>query len=117
MPDPCSICHVQIAAPDLDKAISFYTAVFGWKVEKVPSGNYAMWNDGALEGGFDPSEKVSPEPTDLYMQVPDIAAKIEEVEAAGGSLVQNKTEISGGFGFFAQVKDTNGVAVGIWCRE
>jgi len=38
----------------------------------------------------------------------DISPKLDEIKKAGGKVVQEKTEIGGGYGFYAQFIDPNG---------
>ncbi|HLG03300.1 MAG TPA: VOC family protein [Bacteroidia bacterium] len=106
-----TITHIEIPAPDLKKAAEFYSKVFGWKVDILPDNNYAMYrmteNSG---GGFDASAKPAVEGTGpgLVINVDNIPSKLNEIKSAGGKVVMDKTEIPGGFGFFARFLDPNG---------
>ena len=117
MPDgakqPATICHVEIPAPDLQKARAFYGSVFRRTFE--PSGDYLMFSagEGKLGGGFSPTEQPQEGGVLLYLRVEDIPAALEAIKAAGGSVVRDKTGI-GEWGFYALVKDTNGTRLGLW---
>ncbi len=111
-----SICHVEMPAPDLNKAMTFYSDVFGWTMQPI-SGGYVIFRDGVVGGGFDAGMPVGDAGPRLVLAVEDIDAKLEEIVAAGGERVQEKTEIGGGMGFYAYFRDPNGNQVGIWTRE
>jgi len=38
-----TITHIEIPAPDLTKAISFYSKIFDWKIEIITENNYAYF--------------------------------------------------------------------------
>jgi len=107
-----TITHIEIPAPDMMKAKKFYSEVFGWNVEIMPDGNYAIFSVGDTKtgGGFDASTKPAEGKTGpgLVINVEDIPAKLEEIKKAGGKVIQGKTEIEGGYGFYACFQDTNG---------
>ncbi|MBI2900707.1 MAG: VOC family protein [Planctomycetes bacterium] len=113
---PAPICYLEIPAPDLGKAGTFYHAVFGWTV--APSGDYRIFRTGenSLEGGLDPRKPVVDGGILIYLKVADIPATLDEVRAAGGSVVQEKTQVGPEWGFFAIFRDPNGNRVGLWSR-
>ena len=108
-----AICHVEIPAPDLDKAMSFYRVLFGWKMELLGE-TYAMFQDGGMGGGLDKDMTVSDGGMNLYITVEDIPKKLGEVVEHGGAVVKDETEIGGGYGFYALFKDPNGNRLGLW---
>jgi hypothetical protein len=107
-----TISHIEIPAPDLQKAIDFYSKVFGWETEVMPDKTYAVFRIGksGTGGGFDTFAKPAPEGTGpgIVIDVDDINSKLEEIEKAGGKVILKKTEIQGGFGFYAKFRDLNG---------
>lgn len=114
-----NIVHIEIPAPDFEKAKEFYTKLFDWKVEFIPGMDYAMWSAGenAVAGGF---EKVSKPTTDgplLHIEVDDIDSKLKEIEAAGGKTLTPKTKISDEFGYFAVFVDVFGNRLGLWSKK
>ena len=109
-------CHIEIPAPNLEKAKKFYTDVFGWEVEVMEGGNYAFFKDGLIGGGFDPDMKVAKGGPNLVIECDDILAKMDEIIVAGGKQTMPKTEIGGGMGFYASFLDPNGNRLSIWSK-
>lgn len=107
-----TITHIEIPAPDLNKAIAFYSKLFNWQIQILPPGDYAFFRIGTTQsgGGFDTGlkpaeEKCGPQ---LTIDVDDISTKLEEIQNAGGKIILAKTEIPGGHGFYACFRDPNG---------
>jgi predicted enzyme related to lactoylglutathione lyase len=110
-----SICHIEIPAPDLAKAMTFYATVFGWETQAF-SGGYAIFRDGVTGGGLDKGMPVGAGGAVPVIACEDIPEKMAEIEAAGGAEVQGKTEIGGGMGYYAYFRDPNGNRMGIWSK-
>lgn len=116
------IVHVEIPAPDLDKAAEFYSKLFGWKVRMMPEMDYADWSpeegeEGAVGGGFSKQAKPSTDGALLYIGVDDIEAKLAEIETAGGKTLTPKTKISDEYGYYAEFTDIFGNKLGLWAKE
>ncbi len=115
---PAAICYVEIPAPDVERAGSFYSSVFGWKIE--PSGlteqKYWMFSTGEnqLMGGLTPDLPVQDGGVIFYLKVEDISETLAAVLKAGGAPVQETKEIGGGFGYSAVFRDPNGNRIGLW---
>ena len=106
-----TITHIDIPAPDLDKAMAFYSKVFDWGIELVTAEHYAFFRIGntGAGGGLDASlvpatEKTGPQ---LTIDVENIEQALQMIEEHGGSIYQEKTEIPGGHGFYAVFTDPN----------
>ena len=115
------ICYIEIPAPDLPKAKSFYGTVFQWNISDSDLGetSYAMFHAGSLAGGLDPRKEVSDRGILLYLKVKNIPAKLREIEKAGGQTVTNKAQVINGSdddGFAAIFKDPNGNRLGLWSK-
>ena len=110
-----SICHVEIPAPSLERATTFYSAVFGWKMQPISAG-YVIFRDGVCGGGFDAGMPVGEGGVRVVLAVEDIDAKLDEIVEKGGERVQGKTEIGAGMGYYAYFRDPNGNQVGIWSK-
>jgi predicted enzyme related to lactoylglutathione lyase len=102
------VVFFEIAGPDGQRLRDFYGAAFGWTFDtaRVPGYGYAV--GAGLNGGIrqDPPDKV------LYIQVPDLAAALELVAAAGGQTVLPPTEVPGVIAF-ALFKDPAGNLLGL----
>jgi len=110
-------CHIEIPAPNLQLAVKFYQDLFGWEIEIIPDESYAFYKDGSVGGAFDPDAIPQQEGVNLVIEVEDIPAKLNEIEAAGGKITKDKTEIGGGYGFYASFLDVNGNRLSIWSKE
>lgn len=112
MNKPHTISHIEIPAPDLGKAMHFYSNVFAWKIEVVQEGIYAYFIIGCTQtgGGFDASlkpaeDKCGPQ---ITIDVEDINEALAKIKNYGGNVTMEKIEIEGGHGFYACFQDPNG---------
>ncbi len=121
------LVHFEIHATEPEKLIAFYTAVFGWKIEKyegVPGLEYwGVWTcekgaPNAINGGLIRRKGAAAEsgaPVNAFvctMQVADIDATMKKAEEAGGTLALAKQAI-GSFAWQAYMKDPDGNIFGI----
>jgi predicted enzyme related to lactoylglutathione lyase len=108
------IVHVEIPVTDLNKAKTFYSKLFGWKIDISPEMNYALFDTGTPpNGGFSKALKTGTDGYLLHIMVDDIEKKLKEIEKAGGKTVMKKTEIPQ-FGWYATFKDIFGNILGIF---
>ena len=116
-----TITHIEIPAPDLERAIEFYSKLFDWKIQIQPQGDYAFFRIGSTQSGgsFDAGLKPAEEKCGLQItiDVDDISVKLKEIEKSGGKIILGKTEIIGGHGFYACFRDPNGNYVQLYSRE
>lgn len=114
------INHIEIPSPDINKAIEFYSKVFGWETQLMPDGKYAVFKttEGA-GGGFDTNTTPAAEKTGpgIVINVDDINPMLEKIKAAGGKVFQEKTDIGGGYGFYARFIDPNGNHMQIYSKN
>ena len=109
-----AIIHLEIPVTDLDKAKSFYSKLFGWKVDLMPGANYGLFDTGTPpNGGFNKVDKIVSGGCMLYIHVDDIEKKLKEIEKAGGKTVMKKTEVPQ-FGWNATFKDIFGNIIGLF---
>ncbi|HZI52159.1 MAG TPA: VOC family protein [Chitinophagaceae bacterium] len=106
-----TITHVEIPAPDLAKAIAFYSSVFDWQIQITEPGRYAYFiiEKNKSGGGFDTSlkpaeEKCGPQ---VVIDVDDIDDTLQTIREKGGIVTMPKTAIAGGHGFYACFRDIN----------
>jgi len=107
-----TITHIEIPAPDLKKAIDFYSKIFNWTITIMVPDTYAFFRIGDTQsgGGLDAGLSVAGQRqgAQIVVDVEDIDASLREIVKLGGSVVLEKTEIDGGHGFYAIFRDPNG---------
>jgi predicted enzyme related to lactoylglutathione lyase len=110
----------EIPASDLNRAKTFYEAVFDKELMSMQNGDMHMfafpWVQGAPNsaGAIVKSEyaKPSAEGTLVYLECEDVANELARVEENGGKVVAPKMSI-GEFGFIGQAMDTEGNRIGL----
>ena len=119
-----AISWFEIGTTDLDRATKFYEAIFGIKLVPLDVDNIKMrmfpLDDmmtgigGALvfsNGFHKPSSTDGPL---IYLNGnPDLQKVLDKVEAAGGKVMLQKTEISPEYGFMGVMIDTEGNRIGL----
>lgn len=114
-----AISWFEIGTTNLDRATTFYEAIFGItlspldlpniKMRMFPLDDMMTGVGGALvdSGGFH-----KPSATDgslIYLNGnPDVQNVLDKVEAAGGKIMVPKTQISPEYGYMAVIMDTEG---------
>ena len=113
MPRPI---HFDLSADDPERAVKFYSSVFGWKFEKWqgPMEYWLITTGTAPEPGIDGGmSRREPGATDSNtIGVPSIDDAMKSIAAAGGKVVSEKRAIPG-VGWFATCKDTEGNEFGL----
>lgn len=97
------------STPDMAAAKRFFRALTGGE-PYADSPQYVGYKNGEMEIGLVPSGE--PRPPVAYWTVTDIAASVETLEAAGGTVVQPITDVAYGL-LVASVKEPNGSIVGL----
>ena len=114
------ISIVEIPTTNLSRAITFYEAILGVKIEKAAMGETEMGvlpADGqsvnvVLINGSD--YRPSAEGALLYWDAgDDLTPMLNKVKSNGGQVILEKTEISPEMGFFAIFMDSEGNKVGL----
>ena len=114
MPRPV---HFEIAADNPERAIQFYSSVFGWKFNKW-GGPMEYWlittgepEEPGINGGLlqrrDPNQ-----PCVNTVTVANVDESLRAIEQAGGGCVLPKMAVPG-VGWMAYCKDTEGHIFGI----
>jgi uncharacterized protein len=122
------VVHFEIPADDVERAKTFYGAVFGWDLATMTmpgGGDYTSvvttpvdpqtqmpTEPGAINGGMTAREGGNPAPV-ITIDVAAIDDALREVEANGGATVTPRTEIPG-MGAFAYFSDSEGNVMGLW---
>jgi predicted enzyme related to lactoylglutathione lyase len=114
MPRPV---HFEFIAEDPERAARFWSAAFGWKIEKW-SADHPYWlvstgEDGpGIDGGIADKATFSlPGHTIVTLGVESVDDAIARVQAAGGEVVAPKMPIPG-VGWLAYLRDTEGTVFG-----
>lgn len=104
--------HFEIGCEDKAKVSTFYSQVFGWKIDDGPMGMIDTGSKAGIPGhiaalGHEPHQF-----THFYIETADIAASLATVNAAGGKTIVPPVGIpTGTFAWFA---DVEGNIVGLW---
>ena len=108
---------IEVPVTDMDRAKAFYEEVFNIEISIHDLGGVIMgWFPFAEEkpgapGSLVKHEDYKPSLTHgavIYFSCIDLATELGRVESAGGAILQQKTEIGGGYGFMALIRDTEG---------
>ena len=119
-----AISWFEIPATDLDRATKFYETIFDLKLNPLDLPNIKMrifptedMQDAISGAVVDSGGFHKPSTTDgplIYLNGnPDVQKILDRVEAAGGSIMVPKTEISPDYGFMAVIIDTEGNRIGL----
>ncbi len=88
------VVHFEISGPDTAKLNDFYSKVFEWTVNADNPMNYGMVEQGDTGIGGGIAERGEGDPgVTIYIEVPDLQAALDAVEAAGGRTVQEPMEV------------------------
>jgi uncharacterized protein len=111
------IVHIEFRSADFGRTAAFYSQLFEWHTQQNASGSYMKF-DGATgpSGGWVRSDLVQAPGPVPYLMVDDLAAKMADVEQAGGRILVASMPFAGGgeVGLFA---DPDGNVVGLWMRK
>ncbi|WP_263382892.1 VOC family protein [Granulicella arctica] len=109
----------EIQCADLDRATTFYETLLGTKLKRETFGDPMAifpYDSGGTGGTLVKRSMQRPGPmgTMIYLNCNgQLDEAIARVPAAGGLILQPKTEIVGGFGYFACMRDSEGNHVGL----
>lgn len=111
------VVHFEIPVDDPDRAVGFYSKVFGWQINKWegPMDYWLITSGGGDEPGIDGAimKREGPVTTVVNsISVPSVDEFIDKVTANGGKVLMPKTPIPG-VGYFTYCQDTEGNMFGI----
>jgi predicted enzyme related to lactoylglutathione lyase len=109
------VVHFEISADDPERAVAFYTSVFGWSVTKWPGPkDYWLVKTGEGTPGIDGGifKRMGPVGHVNSIDVPSVDEYVAKVEAAGGKVAMPKMAIPG-VGWLAYCQDTEGSIFGL----
>jgi predicted enzyme related to lactoylglutathione lyase len=118
-----TIIHFEIPADNVEKIKSFYTDLFGWKIQKLPGMEYysietvpvdekGNTERPGVNGGLYKREQPQQQALN-YVYVESVEEYSKKVTSLGGQIVVQKTEIPD-MGWFAVAKDPEGNVFGIF---
>jgi predicted enzyme related to lactoylglutathione lyase len=113
-----TIVHFEIPADDVEKLRKFYSALFGWKIEKtpgpmeyfgiqtVPVNDKGMPVRPGVNGGMMKKQNPEHKPVN-YVAVESVDEYVKKIEALGGRVIVPKMEVPG-IGWWASALDPEG---------
>jgi hypothetical protein len=118
----------EVPVENMERAIKFYETVFAFKLDRNQMGPLDMaWfpyvPDGLGSGGslvhYPAAYKPSTDGVLVYFTAHsgDLANELSRIEAAGGQVLQGKTQISEDHGYMALFIDSEGNRVALHSRE
>jgi len=109
------VVHFEINTKNPGRLRSFYSEIFGWKMNSMPGPmEYAMVETGAqkgIAGGIGKAQQGEGNVT-FYIEVEDLPAYLKKVERAGGKTIVPVTEVPNVV-TFALFADPEGHHVGL----
>lgn len=103
----------ELMTTDLDAALEFYSALFGWTCTQQMEGDdfrYVLFGFGEEDtiGGIGELPEGAPRPVwQYYINIDDLEASIDLLKSLGGKVVFGPMEVPGG-GLIAQCADPQG---------
>lgn len=110
-----TIVHIEFPAEDRGQLSQFYNSVFGWELQEFPDMNYTTFSsgEGSLGGGFSSISEANPRGAVIaYIDVDDVQAALEAIEAQGGKTLMPPMDIPG-VGTIAHFSDPSGNRVAV----
>lgn len=108
--------HVELNTTDVTKAKDFYSKLFDWKLEDMPSPmDYTLIKVGEGTAGGIMKHPVPGAPSTwlAYVLVDDIHAATAKAQSLGATVKKEVTEIPG-IGWFSIFIDPTGAALALW---
>lgn len=115
-----NIVWFEIPADNVERAKNFYSALFGWKIERFP-GAMEYWHidtggsDDTPDGGLMKRQQGQQGITN-YISVPALDEYLQKVQELGGKVCLSKTAVPQ-MGYFAVVQDPEQNTFALWERD
>lgn len=111
------VAFFEIVSNDAPKLQSFYTDLFGWKIQNDDDG-FGLVDTGAGEdavtGGIGPSIAPGDTGVKIYVKTDRLDETIDRAQELGSSVYLQPMELPDGYGTIAVVSDPDGNPVGLW---
>ena len=110
----------EIPAKDFDRAVKFYENLFEIKLNRMEDENEQMAFFPAkanVSGAVSKAQNFEPSadgPVIYFNSKGKLDEYIDSCSKSGGKVIQSKTEIEGGHGFFAMALDSEGNRIGFY---
>jgi hypothetical protein len=104
---------IELGVRDLDRAATFYAAVFGWQIAPFGPDYLVASLGGTQVAGLYLWPDPVPDGIRAYVAVADLEATLARVEAAGGTVEHTRTLIAPEMGWWADVRDPDGTLLGL----
>jgi len=111
------VIHFEINADNPERAVKFYSSVFGWKIRKW-AGPVDYWlaatgeeSEMGINGAIKPRENNLT--TVNSVSVSSLDESLIKVAQTGGKIIQPKEALPG-LGYSARCQDSEGNVFGIW---
>jgi predicted enzyme related to lactoylglutathione lyase len=111
------VVHFEIHGKDSERLKTFYTQLFGWRIDSNNPMNYGMIEPGiggpekGVGGGRANAPGHGPRVM-VYVQVVDLEETLRKAEEMGGKAVMQPMDVPGG-PTIAQMEDPEGNRVGL----
>ena len=109
-----SVLWFEVAGADRESLKSFYSKLFGWKMNDMEEMPYTGVDaeDGGIPGGIGQAPEGHPGHVIFYVSVDDIDAALAKAESLGGKSEMGPIDIPAGR--IAHFSDPEGHHVGFW---
>ncbi|MBM4159542.1 MAG: VOC family protein [Ignavibacteria bacterium] len=110
-----AVVHFEVNVKDLQRAKDFYTNLFDWNIQDIPSMNYGMIDTKlkmGINGGIGQVEGDQSPFATFYIQVEDPQAYLDKAVSLGATVVKPVTEVPD-MVTFALFTDPTGCLVGL----
>jgi len=89
------VIHFEVTGKDGKKLQSFYSDVFGWKIDTNNPGGYGMVRqENSLTGGIGAAQQGSPGGVTFYVHTDDPKGTLAKIEKLGGKVLMPLTEVA-----------------------
>jgi Predicted enzyme related to lactoylglutathione lyase len=89
------VIHVEVTGKNGPALQSFYSDVFGWKLNTdLPDGYGMMRQEDGFTGGIGPTRDGSAGQVTFYVHADDPAGTLRRVEELGGRVIMPLTEVA-----------------------
>ena len=110
------VVHFEIIGKDVEKLQTFYSRMFGWKINANNPMKYGIVDTDSggkgIAGGIGPAMEGPSYRTAVYAQVPSIDKALAEINASGGTTTMPKAAVPGG-PTIAMFTDPEGRMIGL----